>query len=285
MTTCLQQAAAEGHARSVQIDESEDHAGKRVLRRAASDGVEKELDALDRTIRPIQLQPTNFEGSQISRIAPFIEQMGTGARDGYNYHKEFWREREWRKVNEQQFNLGLQVVSLVGTITRVEIIGSGLASKHQIAFVALGLLIVLVAALVTLRPWPFPPSLTIDELNGFSRLNLTDPGHGADAMATFYEWRQDQWGVLARGFGALAVTLLLTLVGASIETGKTVTAEAPSPAGRGVATTITTTRSETSPAVLALVGGLVLLGGAAWLRSRALHGEFATDIGRITELP
>jgi hypothetical protein len=41
----------------------------------------------------------NFNAQPIARLAPFIEQMGTsnGAR-GRQYRKEFWWEREWRKV-------------------------------------------------------------------------------------------------------------------------------------------------------------------------------------------
>jgi Putative abortive phage resistance protein AbiGi, antitoxin len=51
-----------------------------------------------------QPQPVtvSVEGSQIAKIAPFIEQMGT--HDGENsYRKEFWWEREWRKVGDLSF--------------------------------------------------------------------------------------------------------------------------------------------------------------------------------------
>jgi Putative abortive phage resistance protein AbiGi, antitoxin len=46
-----------------------------------------------------------FEGHGMSRLAPFIEQMGTGTRavDGQPYMKEFWWEREWR--NRGAFHL------------------------------------------------------------------------------------------------------------------------------------------------------------------------------------
>ncbi len=47
------------------------------------------------------LQAGNFDGSDISAITPFIEQMGSGqAADGSGYKKEFWWEREWRKVGD-----------------------------------------------------------------------------------------------------------------------------------------------------------------------------------------
>lgn len=37
-----------------------------------------------------------FADAPIARLAPFIEQMGTGA----NYRKEFWWEREWRHLED-----------------------------------------------------------------------------------------------------------------------------------------------------------------------------------------
>jgi len=41
----------------------------------------------------------NFQGSDVSKIAPFIEPMGTGNGGEYQpYRKEFWWEREWRHV-------------------------------------------------------------------------------------------------------------------------------------------------------------------------------------------
>jgi hypothetical protein len=40
-----------------------------------------------------------FDGRPIARLAPFIEQMGTGTNaQGQPYRKEFWWEREWRHV-------------------------------------------------------------------------------------------------------------------------------------------------------------------------------------------
>lgn len=60
-------------------------------------------DGAGRPIQPIQLQAAALATSQIARIAPFIEQMGTGAGATYNYHKEFWWEREWRKVGHLYF--------------------------------------------------------------------------------------------------------------------------------------------------------------------------------------
>jgi len=160
---------------------------------------------------------------------------------------------------------------------------SWLTQNPGIAFWALGVLVILVAALVALRPRPFRPSLTIDELLGFATLNLADPGQGTDAVTTFYEWRQNHWTVIARGCGALAVSLLLALVGASLEAGKTVTEEPTNPTGGG--RTVTRTEADTSPEVLGLVGGLLVLGSSAWFRTRALHREFSADIGRLADYP
>ena len=41
------------------------------------------------------IESGDFANSDIARLAPFIEQMGT--QQG-NYRKEFWWEREWRHV-------------------------------------------------------------------------------------------------------------------------------------------------------------------------------------------
>jgi hypothetical protein len=45
-----------------------------------------------------EIDATTFEGSDISELAPFVEQMGHGARagGGGGFKKEFWWEREWR---------------------------------------------------------------------------------------------------------------------------------------------------------------------------------------------
>jgi hypothetical protein len=51
----------------------------------------------------------NFQTSEVSKIAPFIEQMGTGKGGTYQpYKKEFWWEREWRHVGH--FNLPAHVL-------------------------------------------------------------------------------------------------------------------------------------------------------------------------------
>ena len=150
-----------------------------------------------------------------------------------------------------------------------------------VSYVALIVVLVAVAATVALRPWPFPPSLTSDELNGFIRQNLAEPGRGTESLSTFYGWRQELWSVLARGLGAFAVALLLALVGASLEDGKTVRTQATGGIAAPQASTMTTTESGTSPEVLALVGGVAILAAGVWLRSRAVQREFARDLGRL----
>jgi len=47
---------------------------------------------------------TNFANSAISKLAPFMETMGTGTSGGRKYMKEFWYEREWR-YNGKSYNL------------------------------------------------------------------------------------------------------------------------------------------------------------------------------------
>lgn len=45
-----------------------------------------------------------FKDSEIAKLCPFIEQMGTGQRqDGFGYRKEFWWEREWRHRGDFSF--------------------------------------------------------------------------------------------------------------------------------------------------------------------------------------
>lgn len=46
----------------------------------------------------------SFEGSHVAKIAPFIEQMGSGQNQETSqpYRKEFWWEREWRHVGDFQ---------------------------------------------------------------------------------------------------------------------------------------------------------------------------------------
>ncbi|SRR6266446_4940990 len=45
------------------------------------------------------IQAGHFDDQPISKITPFVEQMGSGigAGGGRRYRKEFWWEREWRK--------------------------------------------------------------------------------------------------------------------------------------------------------------------------------------------
>jgi hypothetical protein len=47
----------------------------------------------------------HFRKTRLSKICPFIEQMGSGIReeDGWGYQKEFWWEREWRHQGDFTF--------------------------------------------------------------------------------------------------------------------------------------------------------------------------------------
>ena len=164
-------------------------------------------------------------------------------------------------------------------------LGSALTDHPEIAYGSLAALVVLLAMLVALRPWPFPPSLSADEINGFARLNLDEGGTGTDAMSKFYDWRQSQWNGFARGLGGLAVALLLAVVGATLETGKVVTETTSETSKEPGAVKRTRTDRDTSPEVFALIAGLLIVAEAAWLRSRALQHEFSADAGRLTASP
>ena len=59
------------------------------------------------TIVKTAIEAGNFETSNIAKIAPFIEQMGT--QPG-NYCKEFWWEREWRHRGD--FDLPTRFIGL-----------------------------------------------------------------------------------------------------------------------------------------------------------------------------
>jgi hypothetical protein len=54
----------------------------------------------------------NFDEKPISKLSPFIEQMGTGINTstGDTYRKEFWWEREWRHLGD--FNLPERLIVL-----------------------------------------------------------------------------------------------------------------------------------------------------------------------------
>jgi hypothetical protein len=142
---------------------------------------------------------------------------------------------------------------------------TGLGPRETIAYVALVLGALFAAAVIALRPSPFRPSVSVDQLNAFVRLNAGGRG-GTEALSTFYGWRQESWKAVAGGCGAFAVAVVLALLGAALETGKTAT----------------TTAMRGAPEVLALVGALALYALAFWLRSRALHREFSDDVIRLS---
>lgn len=66
---------------------------------------------LNELIDPALASPTPFQDSPVAKIAPFVEQMGTGAKpSGGGYRKEFWWEREWRSTSP--INLGWRFLVL-----------------------------------------------------------------------------------------------------------------------------------------------------------------------------
>jgi hypothetical protein len=75
-----------------------------------------------------------FDESPVSRIAPFIEQMGTGnGRKGDPYRKEFWWEREWRHVGD--FSLPERVLLICPEDDFTEFEGMARANGHSAACV------------------------------------------------------------------------------------------------------------------------------------------------------
>jgi hypothetical protein len=155
-------------------------------------------------------------------------------------------------------------------------------AMEWIAYGLLALLVIVGVCQLALVAWSFVPSLTVDEINGFARLDTVDPGRGPEALAVFYGWKQERWAAVARGAGAAAVAVALALVGATLQDGKTVT---ETTTGAKAGTKTTTTDSDTSPEAFALLGGLAFVGGLAWLRSRSVQREFAADVGRLTPMP
>lgn len=100
-----------------------------------------------------------FPGSDISLLAPFIEQMGTGLGNPPAFRKEFWWEREWRHVE----NFGLPSTYII------------LCPEREFADIR--------ARLAALPPRPWPPHISfvdptwslemiIGSLAGFSHAEL-----------------------------------------------------------------------------------------------------------------
>lgn len=62
----------------------------------------KPLDSLIK----VQVENNTFVSSDIAKLTPLIEQMGTGP----DYFKEYWWEREWRHVRNFQLPLKYIVI-------------------------------------------------------------------------------------------------------------------------------------------------------------------------------
>jgi hypothetical protein len=58
---------------------------------------------LERTI-DAEIRAKTFSGSDIAKLTPYIEHMGTGP----DYFKEYWWEREWRYADD--FQLGMKFI-------------------------------------------------------------------------------------------------------------------------------------------------------------------------------
>lgn len=71
------------------------------------------MEPINQLIESEMKRRKRFEESPLSKVAPFIEQMGSGmGRIGYGYRKEFWWEREWRYRGDFRFSLHDVVLGL-----------------------------------------------------------------------------------------------------------------------------------------------------------------------------
>jgi hypothetical protein len=55
------------------------------------------MNPINQLIESEMKRRRRFRNAPLSKVTPFIEQMGSGTgQSGYGYRKEFWWEREWR---------------------------------------------------------------------------------------------------------------------------------------------------------------------------------------------
>jgi hypothetical protein len=76
------------------------------------------MNPINRLIQ--QAMGAQFEESPISRITPFIEQMGSELEGDRPYRKEFWWEREWRHVGNFMFTDRMIVLCPEGEFAEVK---------------------------------------------------------------------------------------------------------------------------------------------------------------------
>ncbi len=76
-----------------------------------------------------------FDDKPISKVAPLVEQMGSG-RDahGNSYRKEFWWEREWRRVGNVQLPDSFLVLCPEGEIHEFEKVVSDIDVRLEVGF-------------------------------------------------------------------------------------------------------------------------------------------------------
>jgi hypothetical protein len=75
----------------------------------------------------------NFAGSEIARIAPFVEQMGTQQGKYKKYKKEFWWEREWRHRGD--FGLPQRFIGICPTGETAALQAIVAPTWHQVAWI------------------------------------------------------------------------------------------------------------------------------------------------------
>jgi Putative abortive phage resistance protein AbiGi, antitoxin len=72
----------------------------------------------------------NFAGSDIAKITPFIEQMGTQPP---NYRKEFWWEREWRHSGD--FELPQRFIGVCPTAEHAQMVALVEGTERQAVWI------------------------------------------------------------------------------------------------------------------------------------------------------
>jgi hypothetical protein len=123
--------------------------------------------------------------------------------------------------------------------------------------------------------WFRAPSLTIEELRAFRLLD--DP---TGPVRTYFEWREAQWSQLAKGLAAAGVTLLIALVGATLDSAKTVTERTQ---GGSAAAKVTTTEipAEDAASSAVAIGVLWIAAAAAWSETQNVQRGYVADVARL----
>jgi hypothetical protein len=156
---------------------------------------------------------------------------------------------------------------------------------------------VLVVILLLLEPplasWWRAPRVALRDLRSIRKLQGDAPA--PSPVTKLFEWREGQWSKLAGALGALGVTLLVALVGASLDAesassekkAKEPAAQAtPQPIPKhGKAAAADSDGDEDPQVVVSIVIGMSwLLATAAWQRARVVQNAYTGEVGRLMRI-